>query len=147
MTLGPFVVDTSVHISSEVFSRPGSPAREVLARGLARHFHMAMSPALLREITRKLVETGSPASDVARYIANLRRVALLFDDEDPSGFVCSDPDDLFVVALAHTSGAWCIVAQDGALIQTTRLPPGCTPGFFLVRLRELLGEPAGKRFP
>lgn len=144
---GPVVVDTSVHISSEVFGRVGSPAREVLARGFADHFQFAVSPGLLLEITRKMIEFGAPADDVAGYVGNLRSVAELFEDADPGDLTCADPNDLFVLALGRTSAAWCIVAQDVALRDADAKPPGWTPGFFLARLRELRGEPESQRFP
>lgn len=94
------VVDTTVHLSSEIFSRPGSPAKETLARGFDGHFAFALSPALLREIARKMVECGVPGDDVAEYLADLRVAGQLFDDEDAGDLTCADPDDLFVLVLA-----------------------------------------------
>lgn len=72
----PVVVDTSVHLSSEVFGRAGSPAKEVLARAFADHFDVAISAALLDELARKLIECGAPANDVADYLATVRAVSI-----------------------------------------------------------------------
>jgi len=143
------VVDTSVHVSAEVFAKKGSPARETLARAFALHFHMAMSQKLFAEIARKLVETGARADDVADYLVELRLLckALWFADEPTDGLECPDPDDLFLLALARASEAVCVVSQDSDLVQDDALPRGCSPGFFLARLREWRSEPKGQRFP
>lgn len=143
------VVDTSVHVSGEVFAKKGSPAKETLARAFALHFHMAMSEMLFAEIARKLVETGAPADTVADYLVELRLLcrAFWFPDGSTVGLHCPDPDDLFVLALARTSNAVCVVSQDSDLVQDDALPRGCSPGFFLARLREWRSEPKGQRFP
>ncbi len=143
---GSVVIDTSVFVSAEIFStKPSSPAREALARSFARHFDTAVSDLLLREIARKLLELGFDEAGVADYLAKIRAVATCFPDEDPTGLTCDDEEDLFVLALARTCQAWFVVAQDNAL--SRQRPLGCTPGFFLARLREARGEPEGHRFP
>ncbi|MCL2777757.1 MAG: putative toxin-antitoxin system toxin component, PIN family [Polyangiaceae bacterium] len=141
------VVDTSVHVSSEVFSKPGSPARETISRGFARHFVSALSPALLQEIARKLAEEGISEAEVAVYLQNVVASGMAFPDDDGANVACRDPNDLFVVALAHTAKAACIVTQDADLLDPETLPAGLQPPQFLARLRELRGEAPGQRFP
>lgn len=147
MTLGPVVVDTSVHIASEIFGQPQGPARETLARAFESHFGLALSNSLLAEIVRKLVECGAPASRVATYGSMLSDASAFFPDVVYEGLACLDAEDLFVLALGRTSEAWCIVSQDQALRDPKSEPPGWSPGFFLARLREVRGEPEGQRFP
>jgi putative PIN family toxin of toxin-antitoxin system len=140
----PVVIDTSVYLSAEVFSSdPGSASREVVARAAARQFDVAVSPLLLAEVTRKLL-LYFPEELAAAYIAQLLTFATTFTDGDTTGLVCTDPEDLFVLALARECGAWFIVAQDKSLSLVH--PLGCKPGYFLARLRELRGEPEGQRF-
>jgi predicted nucleic acid-binding protein len=147
MTATPLaVVDTSVHLSSEVFGKPGSPAKEVIARGFAGHFDFALSALLLAEIVRKLAETGVPPSVAAPYVANLMAVGQEHPDVDASEIECADPDDAFVVALARSCAAWCVVAQDNALVDHDAVPPMWPPPVFLGRLRDRRGEPEGTRF-
>ena len=143
----PVVVDTSVHISSEVFASAGSPAKEVLARGFDRHFEFVTSDALIEEITRTLVSSGAPADDVAEYVGRLMAVARDLGDVDIAGVECDDPDDRFVVALARAAEAWCVVAYDDALLGDDRVPSGWKPGPFLFKLREERGEPRDQRYP
>lgn len=141
------VVDTSIHLSSEVYCGTGSPSREVIARGFDGHFTFALSPLLLREIARKLAETAIDPNLTAEYLANLRAVARDFEDRDAEGVVCSDPNDVFVLVLARTAAAWCIVAYDRALLDDDSNPPGWEAARFLGRLRARRGEPVGNRFP
>jgi len=142
------VVDTSVQLSGLVLSKhPTSPGREILARGFARHFDFAVSEALIAEIARKLVEKGVDLRLVVDHIERLRFVGVAFEDVDPSGFECDDPDDLFIVALASTAAAWCVVSHDAALIRAERVPPGWSVGEFLGHLREERGEAPKTTFP
>lgn len=140
------VVDTSIHLSSELFSQPGSPAREVIARGFDGHFTFALSPLLLREIARKLAENGINPNVTAEYLANVRSAGREFDDRTPQDVFCSDPEDVFVMILARTAAAWCIVAYDNALLDDNATPPGWDAARFLGRLRVRRGEPVGNRF-
>ena len=147
MTDAPLVVvDTTVHLSSEVFGKPGSPAKETIARGFAGHFDFALSELLLAEIARKLTDTGIPPAIAAPYLANLIAVGREFDDVDGGDIECSDPEDVFVIALARTCEAWCVVAQDNALVDHEAAPPMWPPPVFLGRLRVRRGEPEGSRF-
>lgn len=140
------VVDTSVHLSSEVFGKPGGPSKEVIARGFAGHFVFALSDMLLEEIARKLTETGVPPLVAAPYLASLIAVGQEHPDADASDIECDDPDDAFVVALARSCEAWCVVAQDNALVDADATPPMWPPPVFLGRLRERRSEPEGTRF-
>lgn len=140
------VVDTSVHLSSEVFGKPGGPSKEVIARGFAGHFNFAVSDLLLAEIARKLTAPGVPPLIAAPYLAKLIAVGHEHADGDASDVECDDPEDAFVVALARSCEAWCVVAQDNALVDHEAVPPMWPPPVFLGRLRERRGEPEGMRF-
>jgi len=141
------VVDTSIHVASEAFSKKGSPSREVIARGAGNHFKFAVSELLLREIAEQLVGNGVDPELVAEYLANLRVIASHFDDREDECVVCADPDDVFVMVLARTAEAWCIVSYDHALVDENATPPGWSIGAFLGRLRERRGEPPRTPFP
>lgn len=140
------VVDTSVHLSSEVFGKTGGPAKEIIARGFSGHFDFALSRLLLAEIARKLTDTGVPPLVAAPYIASLLAIGQEHPDVDATDIECADPDDAFVVALARSCRAWCVVAQDNALVDHEADPPMWPPPVFLARLRVRRGEPDGTRF-
>jgi predicted nucleic acid-binding protein len=148
MTVAPVVVaDTSVHVSSEAFSKGGSPSREVIARGFAAKFTFASSEKLVGEIARKFAEFGINPILTAEYLGNLRASSASFADVDDPTVSCADPEDTYVMILAKTATAWCIVSQDNALLDDEGSPPGWAPPPFLRRFRERREEPPGTRFP
>lgn len=140
-------VDTSVFEAALARSRPGSPAREVLARARLVHFTPACSPMLQAEIFRRLRLAGLDLDIVEATLNELAALALHVDVADHSDVVVRDVGDRFVVALAIVSKSWCIVSQDKDLTERPpeSRPPGLSPPKFLHRLREKRGESPDSR--
>lgn len=140
-------MDTSVHVSAEVYAKPGSPSLETLRRGFDGQYVLAVSDQLLEEIAYKLVEKRLSPDRVADYVSAIMAIAEHFPDAAIGSVTCSDPDDIFVRVLAGTAAAWCVVSQDNALVDHHAAPPGWPPPVFLARLRVSRGESEDARYP
>ena len=115
------VVDTNVHFSAWRSRNADSPGKEVVLRGIRKHYSAALSLALLGEIVEKMTEVlGIPSELAIRYVALLRKSGRLYRDAENNIIRCSDPDDAFVFVLAHSSDAWCIVAYDNLFFEPHR---------------------------
>lgn len=115
------VLDTNVYVAA-LLSRDGAPARLVraLAEGL---FDAVVCPGLLTELdgvlARPKIARRIPEADARAYIAWLRRVAVVEADPGDIPAVSPDPDDDFILALAHESGAQVVVSGDEHLLGLT----------------------------
>jgi putative PIN family toxin of toxin-antitoxin system len=145
------VVDTNVHFSAWRTRNHDSPPKEVIVRGVRKHFHIAVSPLLLAEIYEKMTEVLKISEELAgRYISLLRKAGRLYSDVDNEIVWCADPDDAFLFVLAHHCEAWCIVAYDSLFFEPhrrrTTVDFTCfRPVDFLRSLRALRGESHDRR--
>jgi putative PIN family toxin of toxin-antitoxin system len=112
------VLDPGVLVSA-LITPTGAPAKLLeLARG--GELELIVSPRLLGELSevlerekfRRYVEIET----VGDYLRTLRRNAVLADDPHvPPSLRCADPDDDYLIALAHDRSA-VLVSGDGHLL-------------------------------
>jgi putative PIN family toxin of toxin-antitoxin system len=127
------VLDPNVIVSA-VIAPAGAPAR-VLQRGLAGGFEPIVSAALLDELAdvlarpklRDRIDSGE-AHELRR---RLEQLALVAADPDAPGPVrCADPDDDYLLALAHAQRA-ALVSGDRHLLDLAGRAPVFAPAAFL----------------
>ena len=112
------VIDTNVYVAA-LLSRDGAPARivQALADGLVDPI---VCPQLLSELSGVLARpkiARHVAPDVAlAYVAWLERTAVVMPDPPHVRRHTPDPDDDYIVALAHRSGAQVIVSGDAHIL-------------------------------
>lgn len=134
-----------------VFARSDdSPAREVIHRGVDRHFRFALSRKLETEIARKLItDFALPGGLVGQYLAQLRLAGDSFEDVTPDDSVwCRDANNLYVFVLARSATAWGIVTYDADFDGEAQKRSGVEcwkPPRFLGLIRDVRGEPPGQR--
>lgn len=127
------VLDPGVLVSA-LITPTGTPAKllaaareggfEVIA---SLHLFEELESVLLREKFRRYVDLDV----VDRYIGLLRREALTAaDPAEPPAIRCADPDDDYLIALAHSRGA-AIVSGDRHLLDLAGVIPVFTPSEFL----------------
>jgi hypothetical protein len=96
------VVDTNVHFSAWRTKNNDSPPKEVIVRGVRKHFHIAVSPLLLGEIYEKMTEVLNISEELAvQYISLLRKAGRLYADIDNDEIIwCDDPSRLLPTLVA-----------------------------------------------
>ena len=127
------VLDPGVLVSA-LITPTGIPAKLLLAaRGGS--FELIVSPLLLEELEavlrrekfRRYVDLGG----VAAYLDLLHGDAqLAADPEDPPPIRCADPDDDYLIALAHSRSA-ALVSGDRHLLELAGRIPVFSPTGFL----------------
>ncbi len=125
---------------SALISAQGAPA-EVLDRWREGEFDLVVSPALLDELERVLLRRKFRGyvseHEVGQYVAALAQEGLAVSDPaPPTTPLTEDPDDDYLVSLAHAAGADAIVSGDAHLTKLVLEPPVLTPTQFLERLRN-----------
>lgn len=129
------VLDSGVLVSA-LITPTGIPAKLLLA-ARAGGFEPIVSPLLLdelgsvlrREKFRRYVDLGVAAA----YLDLLRRDAQLAPDpETPPPVRCADPDDDYLIALAHSQNA-ALVSGDSDLLDLAGKIPVFSPAEFLRR--------------
>lgn len=127
------VLDPGVLVSA-LITPTGRPARLLLA-ARAGSFELIVSPLLLdeleavlrREKFRRYVDLNS----VATYLDLLRRDAkLVADPGTPPPIRCTDPDDDYLIALAHSQSA-ALISGDSDLLELAEKIPVFSPAEFL----------------
>lgn len=127
------VLDPGVLVSA-LITPTGIPARLLLAaRG--GNFELIVSPLLLEELgsvlRREKFRRYVDLAGAAVYLNVLRRDAeLAADPETPPPIRCEDPDDDYLIALAHSRGA-AIVSGDRHLLELAGRIPVFSPAEFL----------------
>lgn len=127
------VLDPGVLVSA-LITPTGRPAKLLLA-AQAGSFDLIVSPLLLDELERVLrrekFRRYVDLKGVTAYLDLLRRDAqLAADPETPPPIRCKDPDDDYLIALAHSQNA-ALVSGDGDLLELAKEIPVFSPTEFL----------------
>ena len=108
------MVDPNVLISSRI-SDLGHPARIARAADEGR-FELVLSERLLGELSEVLMRPRfrryATQEEVEDLLFGLREKGIFFEDVETERLVPDDPEDDYLVALAHTSGADYLVSGD-----------------------------------
>lgn len=121
------VVDASTLVSG-VASRPGGGAPWlILAALLDFDFEAVACPRLIDEfrdaLTNKYFRERFDPDELAEIVANVEEAVVKYDDPKAIEALLRDPDDDYLVALAHEAGAEAIVTGDRDLLDHTGLEP------------------------
>lgn len=132
------VVDPSVFISAFIGSAAGAPSLVVEA-ALAGEFELVAAPMLFDELAdvlgREKFARAAAAGRGQIYVELLAASALMVNDPKVVAGATRDPDDDYLVALAHGAGADAIVSTDkDLLVESSEALPVLNPREFLVRL-------------
>jgi putative PIN family toxin of toxin-antitoxin system len=127
------VLDPGVLVSA-LITPNGKPAK-LLHSARAGSFDLIVSPLLLDELEsvlqRKRFRRYIDLDGVAAYLHLLRRDAqLAADPETPPPIRCMDPDDDYLIALAHSQSA-ALVSGDSDLLELADRIPVFSPAEFL----------------
>ena len=127
------VFDPGVLVSA-LISPAGAPAR-LLAGARDGGLELVVSPLLLAELknvlAREKFRRYVDLDTVGDYVALLRREGLQVEDpETPSPLRCADPDDDYLVALAHAQSA-ILVSGDRHLLDLADRAPILSPADLL----------------
>lgn len=132
------VIDVNVFVAA-LLAPQGTSARVIQAWTDAR-FELVVSPLLLAELERVLrrpkFEHAVSETEICGLVEALHEEASNVADPPPEPGLTADPGDDYLVALARTSRANCIVSGDAHLtgLPDPR-PPVFTPGEFVVEIR------------
>jgi len=126
------VLDPGVLVSA-LITPTGRPA-ELLLSARAGGFDLVVSPLLLDELEsvllRKKFRRYVDLAGVAAYLDLLRREAqLAANPEAPPPIRCKDPDDDYLIALAHSQSA-ALVSADSDLLELADKIPVFSPAEF-----------------
>lgn len=121
------VVDASILVSG-VASRPGGGAPWlILAALLDFEFEAIVCPKLISEfkaaLTNRYFRERFDADELAEIVANVEEAATAYDDPTEIETLLRDPDDDYLVALAHDAEADAIVTGDRDLLDHSGLKP------------------------
>lgn len=127
------VLDPGVLVSA-LITPTGRPAKLLLA-ARAASFELIVSPRLLNELEtvlrREKFRRYVDLDGVTDYLDLLRRDAqLAADAETPPPIRCDDPDDDYLIALAHSQNA-ALVSGDSDLLELAGRIPVFSPAEFL----------------
>ncbi len=129
----PVVLDPGVLVSA-LITPGGAPAR-LLAEARAGDLDLIVSPLLLAELEQVLRRekfrryVGLDA--VGDYVDLLRREGVFTADPDaPPPLRSADPDDDYLIALAHSQKAL-LISGDSHLLDLAGGAPICSPADFL----------------
>ncbi len=127
------VLDPGVLVSA-LITPTGTPAN-LLAASRGGSFELIVSPLLLEELSlvlrRKKFRRYVDLDAVDQYLGLLRRGAAFTDDPSgPPPIRCRDPDDDYLIALAHKDDA-ALVSGDDDLLELVGQIPVFTPAQFL----------------
>jgi uncharacterized protein len=127
------VLDPGVLVSA-LITPTGRPA-ELLLSARAGGFELVVSLLLLDELEsvlqREKFRRYVGLDSVAAYLDLLRREAqLAADPETPPPIRCADPDDDYLIALAHSQSA-ALISGDSDLLELAGKIPVFSPAEFL----------------
>jgi uncharacterized protein len=127
------VLDPGVLVSA-LITPQGTPAKLLLSAGEG-NFELIVSPLLLEELElvlwREKFRRYVDRDGVTAYLDLLRRSAeIAADPEAPPPIHCADPDDDYLIALAHSQHA-ALVSGDSDLLDLAGKIPVHSPADFL----------------
>jgi uncharacterized protein len=127
------VLDPGVLVSA-LITPTGTPAK-LLTATRSGSFELIVSPLLLGELKlvllREKFRRYVDLDVVDQYVGLLRRdAAMAADPAEPPPIRCADPDDDYLIALAHSRSA-ALVSGDGHLLELSGEIPVFTPSEFL----------------
>lgn len=127
------VLDPGVLVSA-LITPTGTPAK-LLSASRSGSFELIASPLLLEELKlvllRKKFRRYVDLEAVDQYVELLGRdAAMAADPAEPPPIRCEDPDDDYLIALAHSRSA-ALVSGDGHLLELAGEIPVFTPSEFL----------------
>jgi putative PIN family toxin of toxin-antitoxin system len=127
------VLDPGVLVSA-LITPTGTPAK-LLTAARNGSFELIVSPLLLEELKlvllREKFRRYVDLDVVDRYVELLRReAAMAADPAEPPPIRCADPDDDYLIALAHSCTA-ALVSGDRHLLDLAGEIPVFTPSEFL----------------
>jgi putative PIN family toxin of toxin-antitoxin system len=127
------VLDPGVLVSA-LITPTGTPAKLLIATR-SGSFELIASPLLLQELRlvllREKFRRYVDLDVVDQYVGMLRRdAAIAADPAEPPPIRCADPDDDYLIALAHSRSA-ALVSGDGHLLELAGEIPVFTPSEFL----------------
>jgi uncharacterized protein len=127
------VLDPGVLVSALITPK-GVPAKLLLSAS-AGSFELVVSPLLLEELgsvlRREKFRRYVDLDDVAAYLDLLHHDAeVSADPETPPPIRCADPDDDYLIALAHSQSA-ALVSGDRHLLELAGRIPVFSPAEFL----------------
>ena len=127
------VLDPGVLVSA-LITPTGRPARLLLAARVGS-FELIVSPLLLDELEavlrREKFRRYVDLNGVATYLDLLRRDAkLVADPGTPPPIRCTDPDDDYLIALAHSQSA-ALISGDSDLLELAEKIPVFSAAEFL----------------
>ena len=127
------VLDAGVLVSA-LITPTGTPAK-LLTATRSGSFELIVSPLLLEELRlvllREKFRRYVDLDVVDQYVGLLRRDAtMVADPTEPPPIRCADPDDDYLIALAHSCSA-ALVSGDGHLLELAGEIPVFTPSEFL----------------
>jgi uncharacterized protein len=129
------VLDPGVLVSA-LTTPMGTPAKLLSGAG-SGSFELIASPLLLEELRsvlrREKFRRYVDLDVVDRYLALLRREAVMAADPSGPPIRCADPDDDYLIALAHSRSA-AVVSGDGHLLELAGKIPVFTPTEFFATL-------------
>lgn len=127
------VLDPGVLVSSLI--SPGGRPAKLLAAASAGEFELVLSPLLLAELEdvlrREKFRRYVDLDAVTDYLEVVREIGVIATDpEDEPPLRSTDPDDDYLIALAHNQKA-VLVSGDSDLLDLTGGAPICAPADFL----------------
>jgi len=127
------VLDPGVLVSA-LITPTGTPAK-LLTATRSGSFELIVSPLLLEELRlvllREKFRRYVDLDVVDQYVELLGRdAAMAADPAEPPPIHCADPDDDYLIALAHSRSA-ALVSGDGHLLDLAGEIPVFTPSEFL----------------
>lgn len=130
------VLDPGVLVSA-LITPTGTPAK-LLAAARGGSFDLVVSPLLLEELESVLLREKFrryvDLDVIDQYVELLRRDSTgSSDPTEPPPICCADPDDDYLIALAHSRHA-ALVSGDGHLLELAREIPVFSPSEFFASL-------------
>lgn len=132
------VIDPGVLIAA--LSSPKGAPRALLQAWIEGAFELIVSSKLLSELERVLkrekFRNYVGLREVSQYLALLRRFATIAPDVEITEKLSPDPDDDYLIGLAASQSATCLVSGDAHLTDLKQSPiPVLTPRALLEQLR------------
>jgi uncharacterized protein len=131
------VIDSNVLISARLSPR-GAPG-QLFAAWLDGRFELIVSPVLLAELAgvleRPKFRRWLTVVEARAFVRRVRTSATLIDDPPQQHHGLRDPDDAYLLTLARSAKADCLISGDADLTSLSHpQPPVITPADFLASL-------------